>query len=281
MTNVAVVLNARNEERYLERSLQTIMDQELKPYRVIVINDGSTDNTEQIISKFPTVELINNPCRDQSYLGQKELASVVNQGLRRLHDDEQCQYVWMTGGDITYPKEYNKDITSRMKEDQAVVASGVVKGEFSVVPRGFGRIVDCSFWKKFGMLYPVNYGWEGYLVLKARMLGCVVKSYPDIVMHTQRPTGTRFDAKRYYYYGLANKALGYTLSYTLLKAIVLSRRQGPMAALFMLKGYLSKYDDLYEEELCRHTRQTQTIGNLNFQYVKQFFLLKLRSSRTT
>ena len=42
--SIAVVLNARNEEKVIAKTLQSILDQKLSPYRIIVINDGSTEH---------------------------------------------------------------------------------------------------------------------------------------------------------------------------------------------------------------------------------------------
>ena len=84
-SNVAVVLNVRNEEKHIEKTIQSILDQKLLPYRIIVINDGSTDNTKQILSNFSTIELIDKPVRNENYLARKELADTINQGLKKLH----------------------------------------------------------------------------------------------------------------------------------------------------------------------------------------------------
>ena len=272
MTKIAVVLTARNEEDNLEKTLQSILNQKLKPYRIIVINDGSTDNTKQVIAKFSTIELIDNPKRNESYLARKELAATINQGLYKLHDDKQCQYVLIVGGDLIFPSNYTQDIIKHMKEDQVVISSGSIRDEFSIEPLGGGRIVDWDFWKKIGMLYPINYGWEGYLLLKAQSLGYNTKSYPKIVITGQRKTGTRFDPKKYYYYGLALKALGYTSFYTLVKSLLFLRKK-PRGALYMLKGYFSDYDDLYEKELRDYVHKNQNIFNL--QYIKRFFRIAL------
>ena len=97
-SNVAVVLNVRNEEKHIEKTIQSILDQKLLPYRIIVINDGSTDNTKQILSNFSTIELIDKPVRNENYLARKELADTINQGLTKLHNDSRCQFVYLQSG---------------------------------------------------------------------------------------------------------------------------------------------------------------------------------------
>ncbi len=52
---VSVVVPAFNAERYLCATLNSILGQSLTPHEIIVVNDGSTDSTLQIISDFSHV----------------------------------------------------------------------------------------------------------------------------------------------------------------------------------------------------------------------------------
>jgi len=84
-----------------------------------------------------------------------------------------------------YPKDYLSKLITRMRKNTKIaISSGVVANEFSIEPRGPGRVVKCDFWKKIGFVYPVNYGWEGYLVWKAQSMGFEAVGYPDIVSPT-------------------------------------------------------------------------------------------------
>ena len=277
IAKVAVVLNARNEEKVLSKTISAILSQELLPYRIIIINDGSTDRTGEIASSFSQVEVINKEKRKENYLARKELVRTINDGLNELHSDKDCEFVCMMGADILLPKNYIADIIGRMKKESKIaIASGIIKEEFSIEPRGGGRIVRCDFWRKLGFLYPENYGWEGYLVLKAQSMGYEVRSYSDIVFQTQRKTGTKFDSSRYFYYGLALKALGYTGSYTLGKALLFFLKH-PSGSFHMVRGFLSDYDDLYEPELREYVRKSQK-NVLKSNVIKRFFKV-LRHSK--
>lgn len=268
---VAVIIIARNEEEHISATLECIIKQKLKPYRIIVVNDGSTDNTAKIISKFNSVQLINRPVRQESFLAKKELAETFNIGLKEIKNDYNCQYVLLTGSDILYSVDYLEDIISRMEKDpNLVIASGIIENEFSIEPRGGGRVIKCDFWKKIGFCYPQNYGFEGYLLLKANSLGYKTTSFQDIVSITQRKTGINFNPKKYYFYGLGYKALGYTSLYVLGKALLFVR-QSPKSTFYMLKGYFSDYDHLYEKELRDYVRRTQSNGILKFNLIKRFF----------
>ena len=271
MTEIAAVIKTRNEADHIEGTLQSILNQDLKPYRVIAVNDGSTDRTKEIISKFPTVELINNPAREQNHLAGKELAAVMNQGLQMLHGDTRCEFIWMLDGDLLFPSNYTREITNRMQQDNVAISSGTIRGESSDVPRGGGRIVDCRFWKRIGTLYPINYGFDGYLVLKAASMGFATAIYKDIIFTTQRSTGANYDPQVYFNKGLAYRALGYVFPYALAASFFASGKQlAPMVSI--LRGYFSfGYDELYEKELRDYVYRTQMRRMLHVVTARDLF----------
>jgi cellulose synthase/poly-beta-1,6-N-acetylglucosamine synthase-like glycosyltransferase len=49
---VSVILPARNEEEFLAKCLDTLLDQDYPNYEIIVIDDSSTDSTGKIISEY-------------------------------------------------------------------------------------------------------------------------------------------------------------------------------------------------------------------------------------
>ena len=49
---VSIIIAAYNEEKYIKRCLESVQKQTYKNIEIIVVNDGSTDNTEQICKEF-------------------------------------------------------------------------------------------------------------------------------------------------------------------------------------------------------------------------------------
>ena len=255
--NIAVVIITRNEEQYIEKTLDSILKQDHIPYRVICVDDASTDETSRIVESFSGVELIKLTKKHESYVTKRELALIVNEGLKILHNDVSCKYVLISGGDLIFPSDYISKMIKTMREDPIlVIASGIIFDEYSEVPRGAGRIVKTEFWKKFGFEYPLNYGFEAYLVLKAESVGYKTKVFKDLKMKTQRKTGSYYSSKLYYNYGIALKALGYTNWYTIGRSLLFSRRN-PKGGFYLLKGFFSDYNKLYEQELRDYVKKTQ------------------------
>ena len=61
MTKVSVIVPAYNAEKTIKRCLDSIMNQTFDDYEVIVINDGSTDNTKDLLDMYkdPRLHIIN------------------------------------------------------------------------------------------------------------------------------------------------------------------------------------------------------------------------------
>ena len=49
---VSVVIPTYNHARYLDRALQSVLDQTYKNWEIIVVDNHSTDNTAEIVNKF-------------------------------------------------------------------------------------------------------------------------------------------------------------------------------------------------------------------------------------
>ncbi|EHD7207772.1 glycosyltransferase family 2 protein, partial [Escherichia coli] len=59
---VSVLIPVYNAEKYIERSLNSIINQTYKNLEIIIINDGSTDRTLDIIRTFTEkrITVVNN-----------------------------------------------------------------------------------------------------------------------------------------------------------------------------------------------------------------------------
>jgi len=270
---LAVIVIARNEERFISKTLNSLLNQVLKPYRIIVVNDGSTDRTEEIVKGYEEVEIVSRKDLGKPLQAKKELANTINAGLAKLTNDVDCNYVMKLDADIILPNNYLSTIIERMESNpKIVISSGIIKGEYSVIPRGAGRVVKMEFWKKLGLRYPVNYSFEGYLVAKAKSLGFETPVYHDLELETKRKTGSTYQPQTYFYYGVGMKALGYTLPYVLIKVLELSKRK-PKASYYMLKGFFSENHNLYEKELRDYVKKNQfyKLRHLKFEYFRLFF----------
>ena len=56
MYKVSVVVPVYNVERYLDRCLTSIINQTYKNLEIILVNDGSTDNSREIAKGYTTLD---------------------------------------------------------------------------------------------------------------------------------------------------------------------------------------------------------------------------------
>lgn len=76
---VSIIIPAYNAEKYIKKCLESVVNQTYKNIEVIVINDGSTDNTLEIIKKYKDIVLI-----DQENAG---VSASRNSGIKKSTGD--------------------------------------------------------------------------------------------------------------------------------------------------------------------------------------------------
>ena len=219
-----MVIPARNESRFIEDTLKAIGTSA----EIIVVDDGSTDNTAEIAKKY-VKKVVKLSDGGYNAVGKPALASVINKGLELCLDSD---YICVLGADHILPSNYLSIVIERMKRDNVIIASGMIKGEFQNqdFPWGSGRVVDGDFWRGIGLKYPEKFGWEDWLVYKALQMGRNVRCYLDIVSRTQRPMSFKGKGEIMY-------ALGYYWPYAIGRCIHVFLRS-PSDGLNMLGGFL-------------------------------------------
>lgn len=95
---ISIVLPVYNGERYIEESIQSVMEQSYKDWELIIVNDCSTDNTKNIIEKYVKIDsrirVINNAIN-------KKLPNSLNVGFANAKG----KYLTWTSDDNRYEKD--------------------------------------------------------------------------------------------------------------------------------------------------------------------------------
>ncbi len=240
-----VALVARNAAPHLPSTLESLLHQTLNPSQLIVVDDGSTDNTSQILTNYQrqlkeVVRVVSLP--DKGY-DIRRVPANINLAWRTIKNlGLSADYLMISGDDCTYPRSYAQSLVSRMIQDpRIVVASGRPSstGNFSQEhsPSGSGRFIRSSFWRDVGEEYPVKAGWETWLLYRALANGFGVKLFDDLIFEHVRPRGAKH---QFAYWGAAMRGLGYHPLYAVgrIAKNMFGRNVALRGSLNMARGYL-------------------------------------------
>jgi len=123
-----LITAARNEERHVRNTLQSVVDQTCLPKKWVIVSDGSTDLTDQYVrdfaSRYSFIQLLRlDNAEERSYSNR---AVALNVGYAELsHID--CDYVGVLDADISLPPNYYEElITSFHMQPRLGIAGGVI-----------------------------------------------------------------------------------------------------------------------------------------------------------
>ncbi|MBT3203638.1 MAG: glycosyltransferase [Gammaproteobacteria bacterium] len=87
---ISVIIPSFNRERTLIRALNSVLNQSSKADEVIVVDDGSSDNTSDIVrQKFPSVKLIQQTNRGVSHARNTGIKNAQFEWLALLDSDDE------------------------------------------------------------------------------------------------------------------------------------------------------------------------------------------------
>jgi poly-beta-1,6-N-acetyl-D-glucosamine synthase len=103
-----VIMPARDEEEYIGAALESLVRQVCVASVILVVNDGSTDSTANIVreysQQYPFVKLTNRPNRGKRHPGPGVVDAFYH-GLRSL-DDCSYDFIAKLDADCEYPPDF-------------------------------------------------------------------------------------------------------------------------------------------------------------------------------
>lgn len=199
---------ARNEEEFIAKTLDSVLAQTVLPKRWIVVDDGSTDSTPQILADYAArhslITVLTRADRGHRALGGG-VVDVFESGLAQLGDDA-TEFVCKLDVDLILPPRYFERLLEEMRGDERLGSVsgkayfwsggheiGVLKSERIAddVSIGASKFYRRAFLDDIGGL--VNgLIWDGIDCYRGRMLGWRSKSIDDPVLRFihLRPMGS-------------------------------------------------------------------------------------------
>ena len=248
-----LITSARNEESHIRKTLDSLVAQTQPPQQWIIVDDGSTDRTAEIIEEYvarvPWISLIRRVNRpNRNFKGK---ADAVNSAFKLLEKSE-FDLVGNLDADISFGPDHFAFLIQKFREDPQLGVAGTAymedhwdstkdsfEGETSVhgACQLFRR--EC-FAKIGGYTASASGGVDWIAVTTARMLGWKTRNYPDRRFYHHRTMGTaeRSPLGAMFDYGMKDYYLGGSPVWELFRVLYrLGKRPYVFGGLALLCGY--------------------------------------------
>lgn len=120
-----LITPAWNEAAFIEQTILAVIHQAVKPAKWVIVSDGSTDGTDEIVKKYAReyswIELVRMPERAERHFGGKAIA--FNAGRDRIH---QIPYdiIGNLDADITFDEDYFRFLLNKFAQDETLGVAG-------------------------------------------------------------------------------------------------------------------------------------------------------------
>ena len=248
-----LVTSARNEAKFIETTIRSVVSQTLAPERWVIVDDGSTDDTALIVEKYLKnyhwIELLRRANRpDRSFTGK---ALAVNSALEHVAS-LRFDVVGNLDADVSFGPDYMAFLIGKFAADPELGVAGTpfTENGYDSGKDSFegGNYVagPCQLfrWSCFrdigGYVQSHCGGVDWIAVMQARMRGWKVRSFPERRFHHLRPMGTAEKGKiaALFAYGRKDYYLGGSPIWQLFRvAYRITKKPYVIGGLTLLAGY--------------------------------------------
>ena len=212
-----VISPVRNEAQHLDRTIESVVQQTVRPTRWLIVDDGSSDSTPAIIqcyaSQYPWIAAIRRSDADRGAVSNIQ-ESKENRGKRAREAkeieafyagfaelvDAEWDYLVKLDGDVSFDADYFQQCFAEFEQDPKLGIGGgtichLVNGqlELELTPkfhvRGATKDYRRSCWNQIGGVIR-GAGWDTLDEVKANMLGWSTRTFGHVKVVHHRATGS-------------------------------------------------------------------------------------------
>jgi biofilm PGA synthesis N-glycosyltransferase PgaC len=250
-----LITPARNEEAYIEKTIQSVIIQTVLPLRWVIVSDGSTDRTDEIVrrysSKYDWIELIR-----RAVLEDRQFAAKVrsfNVGYLKVKDLS-FDIIGNLDADLSFDQGYFEYLLIKFSQDPTLGVAGTPFVEAGT-PRYDYRFTNiehvsgaCQLFRRacfesIDGYRPIEGGGIDWVaVIMARMKGWRTRTFTDKYLHHHRKmgTGNRGILNARYRQGQQDYCLGFHSLWEVLRtAYQFQHKPYLLGGLALLAGYVS------------------------------------------
>lgn len=206
MSSYVLISPCKDEGEYIEETLNSVLSQTIQPSLWVIVDDGSTDNSVEIIheymDKMPYIKLVQRPKNTKRNVGAGVIHA-FNEGLKHINIDK-FDYICKFDVDLKLPKKYFETLITHMDADEFL---GTCSGKAYYIHSKTGEKKSelCGDEASVGMTkfyrrecfkqidgFVAEVGWDGYDCHRARYFGWRALSidHEDLNFIHLRPMGS-------------------------------------------------------------------------------------------
>ncbi len=277
MATFVLITPAKNEEKNIGKTIESVIQQTNKPAEWVIVSDGSCDRTDEIITSY---------CKNHSFIKyqrnespvQKDFSSKVNAfniGFKSLSISD-FDFIGNLDADISFEPTYYENLIHHLSSQPKL---GLVGGHIyevyngKVIPMhtslnsvaGAVQLFRRECFQEIGGYIPIKMGGiDSAAEICARAKGWSVRTFPEYIVYHHGPvlTGTSSPLKTIYQKGHNKYRLGYHPIFHIVSSLLyLFKTPYILGAIYSIWGYCSsavkKCDKVLPQEVIAYLRREQ------------------------
>lgn len=278
--NFCIIIPAHNEEEVIEKCLDSLINQSYPANEIIVVDDHSTDQTAQIVSKFtqvnPSIKLLHNTSSEAHQPGEK----IINAFYKGVENIEYAyQVICKFDADLIFPPNYLSELKANFEANSKL---GMLAG-FCYIENEHGQWVKEKLTNDEHIRGPLKayrkqcfedigglikaMGWDTLDELLARFQAWETKTLPQLHVKHLKPTGQRYSKELAKRFGSALYQMDYGLVLSFLSLLKIALLKKKLS--FLIQGLTSYFKTIYKRPQKLVTKEEgRFIRNYRWKMIK-------------
>lgn len=249
---IVIITPVKNEEKFIRLTIESVLNQTIKPYEWIIVDDDSTDRTYEIINEFSQkynwIRLVKKVGIEKNRIGGAKVVQAFNFGYKNIRTKD-FDFIVKLDGDLILPANYFELVLNEFNKDKVLGICGgsilnkdgeklIEEKVNSTHVRGALKMIRKECWYQIGGFKETWY-WDGIDIIEANYYGWKTKSIQVDVVHL-RPTSQAYNIKEHTFKsGYESYRIGLGLIFIIFKSLNLLRQRPYFIKSYLfLKGYL-------------------------------------------